>query len=193
MKKVLIFSLFALFVSCQTHVDQKTEDSNKDIPASIAPDTIREKQPDGMEIIKIQKLPFTDSTNFDNYHEEETFSSDLLDKINFQQIFPDGSDFRIRYKVKLIDSIYSIVVTMKQGEHELLTTLLNIDNQFKIKGTLLIAYDEIAESAFRTEGKILSNGIEVTEWNYMGEEPEKTLKKYILKSNGEFEPAQDKP
>jgi hypothetical protein len=50
----------------------------------------------------------------------------------------------------------------------------------------MISYDEIAESAFRSVGKISANEVVVTNYNYMDEEPIIEVKKYSIEKSGKF-------
>ena len=79
-----------------------------------------------------------------------------------------------------------MVISYYQGEHELFTTLLNIGKNDQIIDQLNIAYDEIAESAFRKTSSIDQNRIVVEDWNYMTDEPTKTLTTYRISKEGKF-------
>ena len=74
-----------------------------------------------------------------------------------------------------------------KGENELVTTLVNIDQNNTIIDHLDIAYDEIAESALRTISIISKANIVVEDWNYFNENNQKTTKTYLVTSDGKFE------
>ncbi len=93
---------------------------------------------------------------------------------------------RFRYGLNFSDQFNSIVVSYYDGEHELYTTLLNVDGNNKIIDQLEIAYDEIAESALRKSSTINKDKIIVEDWNFFREENQKITKTYFVTSEGKF-------
>ncbi len=137
--------------------------------------------------IPIKKIPLADSTNFDNYKIRDGFNDDLfLKKIQFKKENSNIEDIRIRYQIKISKNFQSIVITYLDGEHEMFTTLLNINSKSEIVDQLDIAYDEIAESAIRKMSKIDRDKIIVTDWNYFSEKPIKTTTIYQITREGKF-------
>lgn len=57
---------------------------------------------------------------------------------------------------------------------------------YKMIDKVVIAYDEIAESAFSSIGKVSRNEIAVTNYNYMADEPVIETQKYRIESSGKF-------
>lgn len=112
-----------------------------------------------------------DSTNFDNYQGQGEMDEAFIKKIKFQTSDPDAVDFRLRYGVPFSEHFNAIVITYKSGEHELFTTLVTLDKKDQIIDQLDVAYDEVAESAFRKIGKIEKDKITIQSWNYMNEVP----------------------
>lgn len=133
-----------------------------------------------------KNLPLVDSTNFDNYNHNLEIKNDLFfKKIKFKKDQPEIENSRLRYQVHFSEKFQSVVISYYQGEHELFTTLVNIDENDQIIDQLEIAYDEIAESAFRKRSSITQNKIVVEDWNYMNE-PIKTITTYQISKAGKF-------
>ncbi|MFJ1377291.1 hypothetical protein ACILE8_02840 [Capnocytophaga canimorsus] len=105
-------------------------------------------------------FPKKEQTNADNY--------DLLPALSSRQarlllsgLFPDAENFKRVYSVPFSDDFTSVVVAFQQGEHQFSTILFNLDKNNQIIDYLLIAYDEIAESAVFTESVLHKNSIVV--------------------------------
>ena len=131
--------------------------------------------------------PLVDSTNFDNYNHQQGIKNDLFfKKIQFKKDQPEIENSRLRYQVHFSEKFQSVVISYYQGEHELFTTLINIDKNDQIIDQLDIAYDEIAESGFRKTSSINQNKIVVEDWNYMNDEPIKTITTYQISKEGKF-------
>ena len=134
-----------------------------------------------------KSFPLIDSTNFDNYNHQQGIKNNLfLKKIQFKRDQPEIENSRLRYQVHFSEKFQSVVISYYQGEHELFTTLVNIGEHDQIIDQLDIAYDEIAESAFRKTSSINQNKIVVEDWNYMNDEPIKTITTYQISKEGKF-------
>ena len=76
------------------------------------------------------------------------------------KVFPDfnkeGYPYRAiaNYRIALSDQFYTVVVTVLQGDNEMVTTLINYDLDGNIIAHELLAYDEIAEGQSKTESTI---------------------------------------
>lgn len=137
--------------------------------------------------IPTQNLPFIDSTNFDNYQDEDGIKNDLfIQEIGFHKITPGAENIRLRYRLRFSDQFYSAVITYRRGEHELFTVLVNINENKKMIDHDEIAYDEIAESAFKKISTINRNKITVEDWNYMSEVPIKKTTFSQISKEGKF-------
>ena len=137
--------------------------------------------------LPIRTIPFIDSTNFNNYVDEDGIKNDLfIQKIGFEKHNPETENIRLRYRIHYSDTFYSAIISYRSGEHELFTSLLNIDKDKKIIDQLNIAYDEIAESAFRKTSTFNPNKIVVEDWNYMSEPPIKKTEAYTISKEGMF-------
>ena len=146
-------------------------------------DTINKKFPD----LPNKSFPLIDSTNFDNYNRNLGIKNDLFfKKIQFRKDQPEIQNSRLRYQLHFSEKFQSVVISYYQGEHELFTTLVNIGENDQIIDQLDIAYDEIAESAFRKTSSINQNKIVVEDWNYINDEPIKTITTYQISQEGKF-------
>lgn len=190
MKPLLTIVCLLLLVSCK----QQNEKTNTHKPEQE--EVVAEKQevvkntkttiPE-LEELSLKEFPFVDSTNFDNDDNKGLKDADLLKRINFDVEDVNLKQVRLRYKLNYSPNYYSVVLTYPLGEHELITTLFNINKRGKILDFLDIAYDEIAESAFRKESLLKKNEVILTDWNYMSEEPTKTVTRYSINEQGKFE------
>ncbi|QQT25592.1 hypothetical protein [Sphingobacterium spiritivorum] len=191
MKTILFAIPFVLLYSCNTGTENKKELSSGDTTTSVvSADTISKPVSDTKDLIwtgiPVKQLPFTDSTNFDNYKPVTKQNPELLKKLNLEKAIADATDFNINYSLPLSNNFQTVVITYHKGEMELCTSMLTVDKNTKIIDILPVAYDEVAESAFRKISVIEKDKITVDDWNYMQEEPTKETKKYILQENGKF-------
>lgn len=190
MKPLLTIAGLLLLMSC----NQQNEKTNTNRPEQE--EVVAEKQEDlknttttipELEELSLKEFPFVDSTNFDNDDNKGLKDADLLKRIRFDVEEVNLEQVRLRYKLNYSPNYYSVVLTYPLGEHELITTLFNINKRGKILDFLDIAYDEIAESAFRKESLLKKNEVILTDWNYMSEEPTKTVTRYSITEQGKFE------
>lgn len=138
-------------------------------------------------LVPLQGFPIIDSTNFDNFEPMGKPKMNFLLKIKAFTKRDDISDIALNYRIPPPGKFTSLVLTYKLGEHELVTSWLTLDERNTIIDKLDIAYDEIAESAFRTTSFIDQDSIWVSHWNYMGDVPLEEKEIYFLQSNGKFE------
>lgn len=190
MKPLLTIACLLLLMSC----NQQNEKTNTNKPKQE--EVVAEKQEEvkntnttipELEELSLKEFPFVDSTNFDNDDNKGIKDADLLKRIRFDVEDVNLKQVRLRYKLNYSPNYYSVVLTYPLGEHELITTLFNINKRGKILDFLDIAYDEIAESAFRKESLLKKNEVILTDWNYMSEEPTKTVTRYSINEQGKFE------
>ncbi len=134
--------------------------------------------------LPLKQFPVTDSTSFDQLEALKIADQNFPGSIKSQLEGTDKKNFSLNYSLPFSNHFTTVVITYQNGDHELFTTLLTLDRNNKIINTLDIAYDEIAESAFRKISVINRENIEVTSWNYMSEVPEKTIERYKVKSDG---------
>ena len=134
-------------------------------------------------------LPKTDSTNFDNYDKKEFLSRKELSLLHFDKVIQDNNSVEnvtVNYKLKISDQFKTYVFVYKKGEMEQFSVLVNYDKDFNFIDAAVVAYDEIAESFFRTLSKISKEKITTTKFDYTQEvESSKTITFEILE-NGEI-------
>lgn len=140
--------------------------------------------------LKVRHFPIIDSTRFENFEKSGMPDYGLLKKINFDPRRKDATNFRLNYRIPFSDSFSSVVITYRAGENELFTTLITFDKQDKIIDKLVIAYDEVAESAFSKNSKIEKDKIVIINSNWMSEEPVLEKETYKVESNGKFSKVQ---
>lgn len=181
--KLLLFSFLSILLfSCGGSSEPKNEDTSlKDLP-------IKEqlKKADLLAGVPFKKLPVTDSTSFDDFEGKTPLSQEIVSKLKLKSEDPEHQNFYSRYRVALSDQIDAVVVTLA-GEFEMQTFLISYTKEdYKVIDKVVIAYDEIAESAFSSIGKVSKNEIAVTNYNYMTDEPVIETLKYRISSSGKF-------
>ncbi|MFK8375942.1 hypothetical protein [Capnocytophaga canimorsus] len=105
-------------------------------------------------------FPKKEQTNADNYDLLPALSANQA-RLLLSGLFPDAENFKRVYSVPFSDDFTSVAVAFQQGEHQFSTILFNLDKNNQIIDYLLIAYDEIAESAVFTESVLHKNSIVV--------------------------------
>ena len=190
--KFVLFSFLFLLANCNkkenltlgktTKVDTFVKDNtikNDQAHINVKP------QEKFFENLETKNFPLIDSTNFDNFNYENELSQYLVKKLDLRKLNQNAEKFYVNYKVDLSNNFNSIVVTTK-SEMEMKTFLVNLNNN-KIIDFIEISYDEIAESALISIGKISKQNITVEHYNYMSESPEKTTNIYKISKLGRFE------
>lgn len=144
------------------------------------------RKPDLLANVPFRKTPVVDTTNFDNFNGENPLSEKVISKLQLRKIEPDYETFHSRYRLALSTAVDMVVVTMAI-EHEMKTFLITYRKEdYRMIDKLMIAYDEIAESMSRTEGKIGTDEVVVTDYNYWGEEPSIEIERYRIEKSGKF-------
>ena len=189
---LLILAVIFSTTGCQEKSSSSKSSSNetkilKDTVTIIKQKNIDERINNQFPDLPNKSFPLIDSTNFDNYNHQQGIKNDLFfKKIQFKKDQPEIQDSRLRYQLHFSEKFQSVVISYYQGEHELFTTLVNIGENDQIIDQLDIAYDEIAESAFKKTSSINQNKIVVEDWNYMNAEPIKTITTYQILKEGKF-------
>lgn len=138
--------------------NQETKFSNLDASFSAQfenPDFVAE-----INTTQTKGLPLIDDTNFDSFIDEDDVNDVDVKLLKLEEVYPDfykeGHNYKAigSYRIALSEYFYSVVVTLKKGDHEMETTLINYDLGGNIIDYQMVAYDEIAESMFRTQSKI---------------------------------------
>lgn len=201
MKKIVIVLTIAGclgLLSCNNGEKQRTagaKETNTELTKTDVTEGVLEqigdKSNDNQEEAVLKNLPvrnfvITDSTNFDNYQEQGIADDVFIKKIKFKTSNSTAEHFRLRYKVPFSENFNAVVITYRDGEHELFTTLVSLDKSGNIIDQLDIAYDEIAESAFSKIGKLEKDRISIQSWNYMNEVPTHEESIFAVLESGKF-------
>ncbi len=164
--------------------------NNKQSETKEPAQDIREtlKKNDLLSFVPFKKLPVTDTTNFDNFNGDDTLSARLVQKLHLKDIEENHEFFFARYRLAFSDGIDAVVIT-SMAEAEMKTFLVTYRKEdYSLIDKVLIAYDEIVESAFSATGKVSDEQVTVTNYNYMEDEPVIEVKKYRVEKNGKFTP-----
>lgn len=119
--------------------------------------------------IPTKSLPLIEDTNFDSFIDADDINEVDEELLRIENLYPnfykEGYNYRAinSYKLEIDKGFYAIVITVKKGDHEMETTLINYDATGNIIDYQLIAYDEIAEGMFRTQSKITTNKLVINE------------------------------
>lgn len=151
------------------------------------PESVQKMKPDLLADIPFKKLPVVDSTNFDNFNGANQLSEKLVSKLHLKSIDPNYENFHARYRIALSTPVDMVVITLA-AENELKTFLISYrKDDYQLIDKVMISYDEIAESAFQSVGKITANEeIVVTNYDYMDNEPKIDIKRYRIEKSGKF-------
>lgn len=193
MRKILYILITAcLLQACKgankNEAAEAEQESKIDASENSSADTITAISIERMlpKTLPIKKMPFTDSTNFDNYGKKGIPAEGFIARTGFKPNKPETKNFRLNYCVNFAKDVSAVAITYQSGDHELFTTLVTMDSENNIIDKLDIAYDEIAESAFRRISTIQEDKIVVTSINWMDEEPIYESETYILRMDGRF-------
>lgn len=175
------FFLLVLFTSCKHNQEEKITE----IPVVEQTDKISEEHIEAATEFKkeffklpLKKLPITDSTSFDSFIEAEDFKNINAASFKLSEIYDNwnNKDYNYKvisgYRVAFSNEFYSAVLTVKKGDHEMETTMINYDLKGNFIDSILIAYDEIAEGFFKTTSKLEKDKITIKkiEWTDEGHE-----------------------
>ena len=180
-----------LFFSCGNKKQER--------PANLEQIEIESSKEDGLESdvlsneetfefaiaeVIIKPLPVDDSTNFDDFDFANKLMQSQVRALKLDTTFDNVDEFYLSYRVDLSENFISLIINYLMGEHELFTALINYDSEFNIISSLDIAYDEIAESAFRKTSTIDTQKIIVVATNHF--ENEILTSYYKINTNGVF-------
>lgn len=179
---MIVFS--AIMISCQDNkIDEKTGLDVKSEKNAISEVPVNNEFT-FLETTPERKFPLTDSTNFDNFFSDKFLNQRQLDLIQSKKITDESENLVVNYRLNLSKNFKTFVFTYNKGEMELFTTLVNYDNDYKFISKLDIAYDETAESWFRTESEISNKEIIVNKISYTEEAEQSTKTSYKIQKNG---------
>jgi len=142
--------------------------------------------------IATKRIPLIDDTNFDNFIERDFYDAKTRETLQLKKIYPnfdkEGYGYKTMpsYKIKISNAFHSIILTTFKGDHEMESVLINYDLNGNIIDYRVIAYDEIAESASRTESKIEKSKLTISDIIWFDEKKEE-ITEYIIEENGKVE------
>lgn len=159
---IAALNLWLQYSVCQTNPNDKF---NKDLKSEYT----------FLKAYETKQVPYTDSTNFDNYKPNKFLSSDQCKLLNLDQIITkDQMEYGqtkvgINYILNISEKYNTIVVFIYYSEMELSSIMINYNDEYNIIDYKTIAMDEIAESLFRTESTIEKNHITITNYKFFNE------------------------
>lgn len=186
-KKVIILVMFyAISISCQNNSEAVKTKENSVVEIAKLGENQLKNDFSFLDKVPEVALPKIDSTNFDNFDKKEFLTTKELSLLNFDKVILDTNSVEnvaIHYKLKISDQFKTYVFVYNKGKMEQFSILVNYDNDFNFIDSAIIAYDEIAESFFRTTSKIMKDKIMTSEFDYTQEaETLKTTTFEILKN-----------
>ena len=149
-----------------------------------------------LEFLKlpIKNVPLIDSTSFDSFIEAEDYKNINAEAFQLPILYKNWHskvyNFKAisGYRLELSKDFYSVVLTVKKGDNEMETTLINYDLEGNIIDSKLIAYDEIAEGLSSCISIIDSDTI-TQKYKYFASEfniPVTDITVFNIDSNGKF-------
>lgn len=173
MKTKLFFLLCILFLfSCKKNDNSKT----------AAQPEYELKLPSATAI----SFPYTDSTNFDNFKEENILDSSQVNFLKLKEVNDQVQNFYLKYKIPFSQNFESYVISYEYGEHELFTTLINYDKKYNIVDKIDLSYDETAESQFRKSSTIWKDSIKIEDISYTEDQPKIESIVYKISHDGKI-------
>lgn len=181
-KLILAAILSIVFLSCSS----ESHDSERRAELLKDPEGTQPAKPDLLATVPFKKVPVVDSTNFDNFNGKDPLSKELVSQLHLKSLDPNVKHFYARYRISFTTAVDLMAVTAP-AENEMKTFLVSYTKEdYKVIDKVVIAYDEIAESAFSSIGKVSKNEITVTNYNYMTDEPLIQTLKYRIEQSGKF-------
>lgn len=173
--------LFILLISCKENKIENSKDA-EGIESKV--ETIVEEIKETLTFtsefqkLPLKNLPINDSTSFDSFIEAEDYKNINAEAFQLPSVYKNwyNESYNFKaisgYRLEFSKDFYTAVLTVKKGDHEMETTLINYDLEGNFIDSILIAYDEIAEGFFRTTSKLEEDKITVKkiEWTDEGHE-----------------------
>ncbi|CAM1351296.1 hypothetical protein [Tenacibaculum crassostreae] len=113
-------------------------------------------------------VPLVDSTNFSNHVETKLLTKTQQDLLKLPSIFEEQLDdekakIGVSYLPKLSENYKSVVYYFYPNNTELISMLVNYDENYNIINSQVLAYDEIVEGVLKTTSTLNKNSIELVE------------------------------
>ena len=185
----ILIAFFAISISCQRNSKAAKTDEKPIVAIPKSEEDSIHRDFSFLDDVPEFGLPKIDSTNFDNYDKKEFLSRKELSLLHFDKVIPDNNSVEnvtVNYKLKISDQFKTYVFVYKKGEMEQFSVLVNYDKDFNFIDATIIAYDEIAESFFRTLSKISKEKIITTEFDYTQEAESSKTTTFEILNNGEI-------
>ncbi|MEN7547578.1 hypothetical protein AAG747_06655 [Rapidithrix thailandica] len=189
-----------LWSACSQVAEKNTKQASEQTepsPEKLEPSSQNETQATSFQQllsnVSSQKLPYTDSTNFDNFNKEDYLTKEQMRLLQLHKIYPemDKEGFTLKavlsYRLDLSVEYTTLVVIVFKGDHEMESQLINYDTQEQLIDHLTISYDEIAEGWSRKESLVGKEKITVTDILWM-EEKQVEITEYLLDTKGNINP-----
>lgn len=192
-KGIFFVPILALLFSCKNNNNGAQESTKTGISADeeiiAKADNPESDKYSFLSEYPYKPVPFIDSTNFDNIKATKELTIEQRDLLHLDKILGENySDIiqstQISYRINLSDNFNTIVMSYELGEHELLSTLINYDADFKPISWKEISYDEIAEGVIRKHSNINKDNILVSRINYYDEVPDTIFTRFKIDKNG---------
>lgn len=185
MRAIIFIYLSLVLLSCNNDNNSKTTTENNKPESTPSRNAINPAD-SLLNVVAIAQLPFTDSTNFNNFNETTQISPDIADTLKLKALNSPNAAYFIRYKIPFSPNFISVVITYPKGDNELFTTLINYDKNYNIIDKVDISYDEVAESVLTKTATISTDKIRVTRTYDMEETPEIEYQTYQVQQDGKF-------
>jgi len=142
---------------------------------------------------KTRALPITDSTNFDDFIDEDDYK--VVDVKGFKLIdvypnfYKEGYNFKAiaSYKIEMSHNFHTTVITVRKGNNEMESVLINYNLNGDVIDYEVVAYDETAEGIARITSKIENHTIERTYTLWL-EEKEVSIERFEIDEEGNIKP-----
>lgn len=113
-------------------------------------------------------VPLVDSTNFSNHVETKLLTKTQQELLKLPSIFEEQLDdekakIGVSYLPKLSENYKSVVYYFYPNNTELISMLVNYDENYNIINSQVLAYDEIVEGVLKTTSTLNKNSIELVE------------------------------
>lgn len=194
MVKVFFFlTISAILFSCKESSkeskDSTTTGNSENKEVNVVTENPESEEYSFLSDYPYKALPLIDSTNFNNVNSTKDLTAQQKDFLHLDTILGENySDIlqspQISYRINLSENFSTVVITYELGEHELFSTLINYDTNFKPIAWKDIAYDEIAEGLIRKQSKIYKDSIVISQISYFDEVPDTTFTRFKLDKNG---------
>lgn len=175
----LLLCLAICFISCKNY----SKKNNVEFPNKQK--QVSQSDNDLFKSLEIKKPPITDSTNFDNFKNQNKIEDSLISQLNLKTLNEHAKNFYADYWIAISKDFRSLVITTK-SETEMKTFLVNLSNQNEIIDKLEISYDEIAESMMYKIGTINQDNVKIETYLYSSDSLQVSDEIYKIDKKGEF-------